>query len=132
MLVESLPLAIMVLATEEVILDANPGDSTLAEIAQLSDQLAADQRVAATLDAEAGRLLVDAEAARLAAKNAPHDTDLARRATLANERSVAAFRKYVNARIECRHLADELTALDPSSAASQLDPEIWRSSSAKH
>ncbi|MBT8239950.1 MAG: hypothetical protein KJN63_01835, partial [Acidimicrobiia bacterium] len=130
MLVESLPLAIMVLATEEVSLDANPGESTLAEIARLSDQLAKDERTAAKLDSEAARLLVDAEAARLAAETAPGDTQLAHSAKVANERSVAAFRKYVNVRTACHNLADELAALDPPSAASELDPEIWRSSTA--
>ena len=128
MLVESLPLAIMVLATEEVTLDANPGESTLAEIARLSDQLAKDERAAAKLDSEAARLLVDAEATRLAAETASDDAQLAHQAKVANERSVAAFRKYVNARTECRNLANELAALDPPSAASELDPEIWRSS----
>ncbi|MFW2382252.1 MAG: amino acid permease, partial [Acidimicrobiales bacterium] len=131
MLVESLPLAIMVLATEEVSLDADPAKSTLAEIARLSDLLAKHERTAAALDTEAGRLLVDAEAARLTAEAAPQDANLAHRAKVANERSVAAFRKYVKARTECRNLADELAALHPSSAASELDPEIWRSSSAR-
>ena len=128
MLVESLPLAIMVLATEDVSLDAGPDQSALTEIARLSDQLARDERAAAELDAEAGLLLVAAEAARITAEEAPSDGNLANKAKVANEKSVAAFRKYVNARTECRNLANELAALDPSGSASELDPEIWRSS----
>ncbi len=131
MLVESLPLAIMVLATEDVSLDANPDESKLAELARLTDQLAKDERAAAELDAEAGRLLVAAEAARMQAEASPEDTQLANLARDANEKSVLAFRKYVNARTECRDLAADLAALDPSGSASELDPEIWRSSSAR-
>ncbi|NNE94413.1 MAG: hypothetical protein HKN24_00095, partial [Acidimicrobiales bacterium] len=132
MLVESLPLAILVLATQEVALDANPGESTLAEIARLSDQLAKHEREASELDSEAGRLLVEAEAARLESEGDPDDPELAHTAKVASERSAAAFRKYVNTRTECRNLADELAALDPPSEASELDPEIWQTSTTSH
>ncbi len=128
MLVESLPLAIMVLATDDVTLDAEPDESDLAEIARLSDQLAEEENKTAALDAEAGRLLVEAETARLAAEATPGNTALQQQAEEANENAVAAFRKYVTARTACRDLAADLAALDPAGITTTLEPSIWQSS----
>ncbi len=128
MLVESLPLAIMVLATDEVSLDAEPDESDLAEIARLSDQLASEEAKTAALDAEAGQLLVAAETARITAEAAPGDSNLARKAEEANEKAVASFRRYVTARTATRDLAEDLAALDPAGVTTNLDPGIWQSS----
>lgn len=128
MLVESLPLAILVLATDDVTLTAEPDESTLAEIARLTDQLAEKERATAALDVEAGRLLVEAETARMVAEAAEGDSSLTAEADRKNEEAIVAFRSYVTERNECRNLADDLAALDPAGVASKLDPEVWTSS----
>lgn len=129
MLVESLPLAVLVLATEDVDLDAEPDESVLAEIARLSDQLAAQERQASALDAEAAQLLVAAETTRMSADAAPDDIAAQERAEQTNEQAVAAFRRYVTARSECRNLANDVAALDPAGSTTPLDPGIWQSAS---
>ena len=131
MLVESLPLAVLVLATDEVDLGAEPDESALAEIARLSDQLAREERRTAALDSEAARLLVDAESARLVADSVPDDVVLKERAEEANAAAVAAFRRYVGARTSCRDLEDDVAALDPAGSATALDPAIWQSASSR-
>ena len=129
MLVESLPLSIMVLATDDVTLDAEPDESDLAEIARLSDHLASEQARTAELDAEAGRLLVAAETARLAAEADPTDAATVAQANDAHERAVAAFRRYASARAGCHDLAEDIAALDPAGSIPKLSPTIWQSSS---
>ena len=130
MLVESLPLSVMVLATDDVDLDAEPDESNLAELARLSDELAADERRAAELDAEAAQLLVTAEALRIQVEaSATIDEELRARADAANAEAVAAFRTYVSARMACRDLQSEITKLDPAAASTELDSAIWRSAS---
>lgn len=128
MLVESLPLAIMVLATDEVTLTAEPDESALAEIARLSDHLAKKERDTAALDADAGRLLVAAETARMIAEAAPGDQSLVAEAERTNEEAITAFRQYVTSRNECRNLEEDLAALDPAGVTTKLDPDIWTSS----
>lgn len=128
MLVESMPLAIMVLATDDIALTAEPDESTLAELARLSDFLEEQEKRATTLDVEAGRLLVAAETARMMAEGAPSNEALAGAAKQANEQASVAFREYVTARSECRNIANDLAALDPTEAVSPLDPEVWTSS----
>ncbi len=128
MLVEGLPLAVMVLATDEVSLNAEPDESDLAELARLSDQLDTAERKAAELDAEAGRLLVVAETMRMDHEAAPDDDVLHAAYDDAQENAVSAFRDYVNARTRARDIEDEITALDPSGAAREFDADIWRSS----
>ena len=129
MLVESLPLAVLALATDDIDLGAEPDESNLAEIARLSDQLAKLERRTATLDAEAAQLLVTAETARLAAEAAPNSDALRIEAEAANAEAVAAFRAYVTSRTECKDLEDDLAALDPAGATTTLHPGIWQSSS---
>jgi amino acid transporter len=129
MLVESLPLAVMVVATDEVDLNAEPDENDLAELARLSDQLDEQRRKMLVLDEEAARLLVTAEALRLEVSDHPDDDVLSATANEAQERATAAFRTYVDARVSCRSLEDEITALDPAGQQTDLAPDIWRSSS---
>ena len=128
MLVESLPLTIMALATDEIALTAEPDESTLAEIARLSDQLTKKERETSALDSDAGRLLVAAETARMVAEAAPGDQSLTAEAERVNNEASDAFRRYVTSRNECRNLEEDLAALDPAGAISKLDPEVWTSS----
>jgi len=127
MLAESLPLAILVLAIEEIALNAEPDESDLAEIARMSDQLAKLERKTAVLDSEAGRLLVAAETMRIQAEAAPNDAALHEQADTANEEAVTAFRTYVNSRTECHNLEQDLAALDPAGLTTELHPGIWQS-----
>ena len=129
MLVESLPLAILVLATEEIALNAEPDESDLAEIARISDQLAKLERRTAELDAEAGRLLVEAETIRLEADTEPDSVELHEQADAAQQDAVAAFRTYVNSRTQCHNLEQDLAALESTSVTTELHPRIWQSSS---
>ena len=129
MLVESLPLAILVLATEEIALNAEPDESDLAEIARISDQLAKLERRTAELDAEAGRLLVEAETIRLEADTEPDSVELHEQADAAQQDAVAAFRTYVNSRTQCHNLEQDLAALESTSVTTELHPGIWQSSS---
>ena len=131
MLVESLPLAVLALATDDINLGAEPDESDLAEIARLSDQLTKLERETAVLDAEAAQLLVAAETARLAADAVPEDDALQSRAEAANADAVVAFRRYVTSRTACKDLQDEVAALDPAGTSTALDPSIWQSSTTR-
>ena len=131
MLVEGLPLAVMVLATESLDLDAQPDESDLAELATLTDRAAETQRWIAELDAEAGRLLVKAEAMRIDLI----DTKGAERADLeaavgdADAQAATAYRAYVDARTRSNALIAQATRLADRGVGVQLDPDVWRSSS---
>lgn len=129
MLVESLPLAVMIFASEEVDLDAQP-DADLAEFAQATDQAEQAKRWAAELDAEAARLLVEAEALRLELGEESVDTGDEPQARLeeADAAAAAAYRKYVDARARCRVLEARAAELDPGAKIGELDPAIWRRS----
>ena len=129
MLVESLPLGILVLAIDEIALNAEPDDSDLAEIARLSDQLVKLERKTAQFDAEAGRLLVAAETIRLDADADPANAELHERADQAHQDAVKAFRTYVNSRTQVRDLQDEIAELDPAGITTELHPGIWQSAS---
>lgn len=129
MLVESLPLAVMVLATEEVDLDAEPDESLLATLARVSDQAADADRRAQELDTEAARLLVAAEALRIELKNSPDDEELQKEVADAQKDASKAYRAYVDARVRCRALQDEVAELDPGNITTEVDPDVWRSSS---
>lgn len=131
MLVESLPLAILVLAVDEIALNAEPDESALAEIARVSDQLSKLEERTRELDTEASRLLVAAETIRLEADANPDDAALHERADTAQREAVAAFRTYVNSRTQCHNLEQDLTTLDPAVATTALNPGIWRSSSSR-
>ncbi len=136
MLVESLPLAVMVLATEMVELDAEPDEGELAEFAKVSDQAKTARKWVADLDAEAAKLLVDAEALRIKL-DALDDADTEARDSLeqaveaATSQAAKAYRKYVDARARSAKLEDRVAELDPTRFGAIVDPEIWRGSTAR-
>ncbi len=76
MLIESLPLAVLVLATNEVALDVEPDETVLAKLARVRRQVQAAEERAAELDAEAARLLVEDERLRMASEADPDDARL--------------------------------------------------------
>lgn len=130
MLVESLPLAVMVFASDEVDLDAQP-DADLAEFAGAVDQAEQARRWAAELDGEAARLLVEAESLRLELEaDGARDSGPDRQADLEelDAAAAAAYRKYVDARARCAVLEARAAELDPGGTAGELDPAIWQRS----
>lgn len=130
MLVESLPLAVMILASENVELDAEPDGGDVAAYAQASEQAKEAQRWAAELDAEAAALLVEAESLRLdlegLSPDEPEHQATAERLAELDAAAVAAYRRYVSARARCRTLEAEADALRPNGSTSDLDPDIWQ------
>ncbi len=137
MLVESLPLAVMTLASESVDLDAEADNEQLVELEKLSAQVDSARLRAEQLDGEAASLLVQAEALRIELadrKAASADGDhTALEAQLADTQSGAseAYRTYVDARARCVALESKLTDLAPGSSTTDVDPDVWKSSTAR-
>lgn len=137
MLVESLPLAVMVLATESVDLDAEADDSSLAEFAKATDQAESAQKWVAELDEQAAILLVTAETKRQQLDNVVSANDTEMIAELEVEvrdaefAAAQAYRTYVDAKSRCRVLEHRAEELDPSRHSVTVDPMIWRSSTVK-
>lgn len=119
MLIESLPLAIMVLAIEPPDLDAEPDDE-LEELAELRDQVTRAREWVAELDAEASRKLVEAERHRIAGDGSADEAE--RAATI-------AFRRFLDARTRLEELTDRLESSSPGGRSGVLDPDLWKSSS---
>ncbi len=137
MLLESLPLAVMALANEEVAITAEADDGGYAEYAKASEQAEAAKKWAAKLDNEAAVLMVKVETARgelanLRKTEPDADTD-SLEAYLAetDEAAKVAYRRYVDARSRCRILEQRVEELDPDRLLSHADPSIWQSASAK-
>lgn len=128
MLVESLPLAVLVLATEELELNTQP-DDVLAEVAEVSEQVVRTRERVAELDDTAARLLVVAEKARLDVESAAEgDRDrLQADAHHARVEARSAFRTYLDAKTRLDVLTDRLAELDPNHSSHELEPAIWRS-----
>jgi len=120
MLVESLPLAVMTLVSEEVDLDAEPDESDQAELARLTDQVATTSRWVADLDREAARLLVAAEEQRLESDD-PDDPAV----QAADATAAAAYRTYVDARVRLEALQANVDSFGPTSTDSDPDPDVW-------
>ncbi len=132
MLVESLPLAVLILATEVLDLDAEPDESQLAELARAKDQADEAAKWVAELDKESAELLVAAEAFRIRLENGDGEfTDRqAGEKELAELEAAAAkaYRKYVDARARYEALQATVAELDSSRSSTTADPDIWRSS----
>ncbi len=133
MLVESLPLAAMILATETIDLDAEADEGAHAEFAKAAERASAANKWVAELDAKAATLLVAAEAIRLELEvvDAGDDTTagaLRTRLDEAETEAARAYRLYVDAKSRSRQLERRAAELDPERLGHSLDPEIWRSS----
>ena len=134
MLLESLPLAAMLLATEELDLDAEPDDGELIELARATEQAREAAAWAAELDRDAAQQLVAAEVLRLRRDEDGLD-DIERAAIdaqLAEVESAAAeaYRTYVDARVRCTTLEKKVEELSAKRPDTPTDPDIWRSASA--
>jgi len=127
-LIESLPLAVMVLAANDVALEVEPDQTTLAKLARITDQLAAAEERAAKLDAEAAQLLVQDEHLRMAIDANPHDPALQEQYEAHHVGASAAYRAYVNARVRCQTLSEAASELTGELTGTDFDPGIWRSS----
>lgn len=132
MLVESLPLAVMILATESLDLDAEPDAPELAELARVSEQARDARRRANELDQEAARLLVETETLRIRIED-EESTSLRRSLehdlTEMEAAAAEAYRRYVDARVRSERLTAAVADLDSSRSNGATDPDIWRSSS---
>ena len=129
MIVESLPLSALILATEELDIGAQPDVENLAELERA--RVSAEEMAVhvAELDAEAGRLLVMVEAVRmqLDAEERPAEREvlLAEKA-VAQEAASAAYRAYVDAKV--RHYArqERVEQLAQDHVQEELDPSVWQ------
>ncbi len=133
MLVESLPLAVMILATETLDLDAEPDESNLAELARAADRAKASAKWVAELDQEAARLLVEAESLRVRLYGDELEpgtrSELEHQLTEVEAAAAKAYRKYVDARSRSAVLEARVAELESAGGAGRADPDIWRSSS---
>jgi hypothetical protein len=133
MIVESLPLSALILATEELDLDADPEVGDLAEF-ERATALAREMvdRVAA-LDAEAAGLLVEVEAVRmrLDAEDRPAvRTTIEAELVQAERAASTAYRKYVDAKVRHYGRQERVEQLDPHHVQGSLDPSVWQRSRA--
>ena len=137
MLLESLPLAVMALATEEVAIDAEADDGGYAEYANAVEQAESARKWASELDNEAAVLMVQAEAARNDLAELRSDQPEAETGSLeayldeTDAAARAAYRRYVDARSRCRILEQRVAELDPDRQLYAADPSVWQSASAK-
>ena len=135
MVLESLPLAVMALASEEVEIDAEADDGGYADYAQAVEKAESAKKWASELDEESGKLMVRAESARqdLAAlkKNDPTSADIPSLEAFHEEidgEAHKAYRKYVDARSRLRVLEQNVEELDPTRLVQDADPSVWQSS----
>jgi len=127
-LIESLPLAIMVLATQEIELTSQ-SDNVLAELARATERAEEQRHRVAELDLTAARLLVDAEQAHIdteAASLADHDQALAHEKAAQLE-ARNAFRLYIDAKTRLDILNRHIDELDPHHSEHDPHPSIWQS-----
>jgi amino acid transporter len=129
MLLESLPIAIMTLATEFLDLDAEPDDE-LEELAELREQVERTRKWVAELDREASGKLVEAESRRIALEGVgDDDRDRLRAAVAEAEReATAAFRRYLDAKTRLEAVERRFHEMSPDAGTPDLDPAVWRSS----
>jgi amino acid transporter len=132
MLVESLPLAVMILAAETIDLVAEADDEQIAERIRVAEQVAAAQQRTSDLDGEAASLMVHAEAARLDLANYPDDDGegraaLDQAAAAAESSASTAYRTYIDARARCVALEERLSEIAPMPSGADVGPEVWQS-----
>jgi len=128
MIVESLPLSVLTLASETLDIDAQPDESQLAAFARARDEADAGESWVEELDAAAAMLLVEAEASRIARDGATTDAEraqLALRVADAEEAASVAYRKFIDARVRQFARRERASRLDPHRVGHELDPDIW-------
>ena len=116
-------------------LGGEAGEGQIAAFAKATDQAEAARRWAAELDAEAAKLLVAAEHARIEVSEAEPDNanieELEQRSAEAERAAAAAYRTYVDAKARSVELAARAAELNPAGPSRSPDPDIWRSSSSR-
>ena len=132
MLAESLPLAVMVLATESLDLDAQPDETKLAELARAADKAKASAKWVAELDTRAAHLLVEEEALRVRLDDESLEpaerSDLDQQLAEVKAAASKAYRSYVDARARNKVLEARVLELESAGGEGRADPDIWRSS----
>ncbi len=121
-LLDDLPITVFAQAVAPVDLDVQPDLSISAELAVATDRAQALTARAHDLDAEASRLLVDAELTRMDSDNDPA------RITEAEEKATQAHRDYLDVKSRADQAWRIAYELDPSKATAELSRDLWVSS----
>ncbi|MEZ5245599.1 MAG: amino acid permease [Acidimicrobiales bacterium] len=127
-LVGRLGATFLVHVAEDVELISEPDEGIVAQLAEARDRAAAATRRAADLDAEAARLLVEAEAMRMSAdRSADGQTKSAEVAALeaVETAAIAARRQYADALTRAREATARVAELE--GATRSIDAALWRS-----
>ena len=135
MVLESLPLAVMALASEDVEIDAEADDGGYADYAQAVEKAESAKKWAAELDEESMKLMVRAETARqdleALKKNDSASADIPSLEAFhaeTDKEAHKAYRKYADARSRLRVLEQNVEELDPARLVQDADPSVWQSS----
>jgi len=129
MVVETLPMSALVLASETLELDAQPDEGQHADYAKALDDVESHEDWVRELDVQAGALLVAAEEARI---RLDAETDPAACAAIeaeieaADKQASVAYRKYIDARVRQFARQERAERLAPNRVDGELDPSIWR------
>jgi amino acid transporter len=126
----SLPVTVLVLANEDLDLDAEPDETRVARHAEARDAAAEARSGADELDALAARLLVEAEILRQE-RDRLGDGDSERHQELSDEmnrkeiEAAKAYRRYVDARSRADRHQRRADELDPTNEPLTMDPAAW-------
>ncbi len=123
---------VLVLASDELTLDAEPDGAEMAAHAEAVDHALEAQERAAALDAEASRLLVEAEVLRLEVDGVDAELEPERHRELsvaaesAEVIAAKAYRRYVEARARAEDRRRRADELDPARDSELIDPGAWQ------
>jgi amino acid transporter len=120
-LVDKLPMAVFAQTPNEVPLDLQPDDTSMSMLAEATDRATEATARANEFDAEAARLMVDAEMARLRSADGAEDPKVIESVTAASQ----AHRRYLDARARADEAWRLVTEIDPASSNDQVDPDLW-------
>ncbi len=120
-LVDKLPMTIFAQTPNAVPLDLQPDDTSMTMLAEATDRATEASARANEFDAEAARLMVDAEMARLRSADGAEDPKVIESVTAASQ----AHRRYLDARARADEAWRLVTEIDPASSNDRIDPNLW-------
>lgn len=120
-LVDKLPLTVFAQTPNAVPLDLQPDDTAMTMLAEATDRATQATARANEFDAEASRLMVEAEMARLRSPDNEQDPVVVASVTSAS----LAHRRYLDARARADEAWRLVTEIDPASSSDRLDPNLW-------
>jgi hypothetical protein len=118
---ERLPVTVFVQAAEEVPIDAQPDEGPTSMLAEATDRANEATTWANELDAEAARLMVEAEMIRMEHAASPDAAEV----TAATDQARAAHRRYLDARSRADEAWRLVAEIDPMASTGAVDPEHW-------